>query len=66
MRNALETRPREIEGVIVSDSMFGNGYAYWVNGTKIAHIEHDDVIEVRLTRSEIRERRPAVQGRRSG
>jgi hypothetical protein len=60
-RSDLENHLREIEGVIVSDSMFGHGAAYWVNGTEIAHFESDEVIEVRLTRLEIRERRPAFK-----
>ena len=60
-RSDLENRLREIAAVIVSDSMFGHGNAYWVNGTEIAHFESDDVIEVRLTRPEIRERRPAFK-----
>lgn len=41
--------------------MFGGGAAYWVNGKEIAHFETHDVIEVRLTRAVIRERRAALK-----
>ena len=52
--------------------MFGTGDAYWCNGKEIAHFESDTVIEVRLTKAEIRERRerleadPRVELRPSG
>jgi hypothetical protein len=61
VRGDLEARLRMIEGVIVSESMFGDGDAYWVDGKEIAHFEREDVIEVRLTRQLIRERRPAFK-----
>jgi hypothetical protein len=61
VRNDLETRLGEIDGVIVSESMFRNGDGYWVNGQEIAHFERDDLIEVRLTREVIRKRRPAFK-----
>lgn len=68
----LEHRLAAIDGVEVSESMFGHGDAFWVNGKEIAHLESDRVIEVRLTRAVIRDRRPALKAdsrielRRSG
>jgi len=41
--------------------MFGTGDAYWCNGKEIAHFENDAVIEVRLTKAVIRERRDALK-----
>jgi len=72
VRSDLEARLAGIDGAVVSDSMFGHGDAYWVNGKEIAHFEGEDVIEVRLTRAVIREHRaafkadPRVQLRPSG
>jgi hypothetical protein len=60
-RRTLERRLAAIDGVSVSESMFGNGDAYWVNGKEIAHFEGVGVIEVRLTRVAIRERRPELK-----
>jgi hypothetical protein len=57
----LEHRLAAIDGVSVSESMFGNGDAYWVNSKEIAHFEGVGVIEVRLTRAVIRERRPELK-----
>jgi hypothetical protein len=60
-----------IDGVEESDSMFKNDVAYWVNGKEIAHFE-GPAIDVRLTRSVIRDRRaelkadPRVRLRASG
>jgi hypothetical protein len=41
--------------------MFGHGTAFWVNGKEIAHFEADALIEIRLTRVVIRERRAALK-----
>jgi predicted dehydrogenase len=57
----VEDRISAIDDVIVSESMFGHGDAYWVNGKEIAHFEDEGVIEVRLTRAAIRDRRPAFK-----
>jgi hypothetical protein len=56
-RKDLAARLGAIDGVIVSESMFGSGAAYWCNGKEIAHVEPDGSVEVRLTRAVIRERR---------
>jgi len=61
LRAALAGRLRRLRGIVVSESMFGNGDAYWCNGTEIAHFENDAVIEVRLTKAVIRDRRAALQ-----
>ncbi|MEY2452600.1 MAG: hypothetical protein QOD92_2174 [Acidimicrobiaceae bacterium] len=71
-RKALEGRLAEIAGVTISESMFGHGDAYWVNGKEVAHFEGPAAIEVRLTRSVISERRAMLKAdervdlRRSG
>jgi hypothetical protein len=46
----------KIEGIIESDSMFDEEMAYWVNGKEIAHFRSANAIELRLTRSIIRDR----------
>jgi len=50
-----------IDGVEVRPSAFGAGDragdAIWCNGTEIAHFDAEDVIDVRLTKAVIRERR---------
>jgi len=50
LRRALTRLP----GVTESESMFKEELAYWVHGREIAHFESDRVIDVRLTRAEIR------------
>ena len=61
LRSDLEVRIVAIDGVAVSESQFGHGDAYWVNGKEIAHFEGDGEIEIRLAKAEIRERRPAFK-----
>lgn len=61
VRDDLKARLCAIDGVMVSESMFGNGDAYWVNGKEIAHFEREGVIEVRLTRRVIRDHRAAFR-----
>jgi hypothetical protein len=39
-----------IEGVVESDGVFGDGPAFWVNGTQIAYFDGDSVLDLRLTR----------------
>jgi hypothetical protein len=41
--------------------MFGHGNAYWVHGKEVAHFESDRLLEVRLTKDEIRPRRSALK-----
>jgi hypothetical protein len=40
----------DIDGVVEGPSTFSDGDAFWVNGTQIAHLHDDDMIELRLTR----------------
>lgn len=60
-----------VDGVEESSSAFKEGPALWVNGTEIAHLDDERVIDVRLTRGLIRARRaelradPRVRLRRS-
>lgn len=57
VRRRLEDQLSAIDGVAVAESMFAPRNAYWVNGKEIAHFEGDGLIEVRLTKAVIRERR---------
>jgi hypothetical protein len=50
-----------IDGVEESESAFKNDLAYWVNGTEIAHFESDRLLDVRLTRTVIRDRRAELR-----
>jgi hypothetical protein len=49
-----------MEGVDASPSMFGDGPGWWVNGKEIAHLE-GGVLDLRLTRDEIRSRRDELR-----
>ena len=40
--------------------MFGSQNAYWCNGKEIAHFDGPNVLDLRLTRSVIRELRPEL------
>jgi hypothetical protein len=59
-RDAIAALPDVVE----SPSMFKDDLAYWVNGKEIAHFEGEDLIEIRLTRSAVRERRDALRADR--
>ena len=61
VRKHLVPLLRRIDGVVESPSAFGAGDAYWCNGTEIAHFDSADVVDLRLTRSVIRELRPALR-----
>jgi hypothetical protein len=39
-----------LDGVDESPSMFKDDLAYWLHGKEIAHLEDEDLIEIRLTR----------------
>jgi hypothetical protein len=62
VRDALRERVLGIDGVVESPSMFGAGNGFWCNGKEIAHFDSDDVVDLRLTRSVIRELRPTLHG----
>jgi hypothetical protein len=49
-----------LEGVVVSDSAFGDGPALWVGRREVAHLDGNDVVDVRLTRPLIRARKASL------
>ena len=61
LRNRLAARLGRIDGMVESPSAFGAGDAFWCNGTEIAHFDSVDVVDLRLTRSVIRELRPVLR-----
>ena len=61
LRAHVDDRLRRVRGLVVSDAMFGTGDAYWCNGKEVAHFESNTVIEVRLTKPEIRDRRERLK-----
>jgi hypothetical protein len=61
LEHTLRQRLRRVDGVIESDSMFGEEMAYWVNGKEVAHFHGDRAVELRLTRSVIRALKPALR-----
>jgi hypothetical protein len=61
LREQLEAQLVAMDGVDVGESAFGAGHGYWVNGKEVAHFDDDEVIDVRLTRIEIRRRRAALR-----
>lgn len=50
-----------IDGVVESPSMFSERPALWVNGTEIAHFDGPRLLDVRLTRGEIRATRSRLR-----
>jgi hypothetical protein len=48
-------------GVVEGESGFGPGVAFWVGATEVAHLDSDDVVDIRLTREVIRQRREALR-----
>jgi hypothetical protein len=61
MRDRVMRALAAIDGVEVSPSMFGTDDAVWCNGKEIAHFDADDVIDIRLTKAVIRERRAELR-----
>jgi hypothetical protein len=61
LQKRLAARLQRVEGVVESPSMFGAGNAFWCNGKEIAHFDAADVVDLRLTRSVIRELRPLLR-----
>jgi hypothetical protein len=60
MIDTLRDAITALDGVVESPSMFKDDLAYWVHGKEIAHFEDADLIEIRLTRSVVRERREVL------
>jgi len=60
-----------IDGVVLGEGAFSPGPALWVGRREVAHVDHDGILDVRLTRAVIREMRaelrddPRVHLRRS-
>ncbi|HEX6683021.1 MAG TPA: luciferase family protein [Candidatus Limnocylindrales bacterium] len=44
-----------VGGLVEAPSRYKDDLAYWVEGREIAHLEADDVLDLRLTRALIRE-----------
>ena len=61
MRARLQAAIAAIDGVVESESMFKADVAFWVNGKEIAHFESDRILDVRLTRSAIQQRRAELR-----
>lgn len=61
MINTLRDSIVALDGVVESPSMFKDDLAYWVHAKEIAHFENRDLIEIRLTRSVIRDRRDVLK-----
>jgi len=47
----------KIPDIVVEPSQFGGEPAFWAHGQEIVHFHDDDVVDLRLTRGEIRGRR---------
>ncbi len=60
-RERLEARLQTLPDVQRSASAFGAEDAYWVNGKEVLHFDAPDVVDVRLTRAEIRMRRQELR-----
>ena len=60
-RNRLTAGLLGIDGIVQSPSAFGEGDAFWCNGNEIAHFDAADVVDLRLTKSVIRELRAALR-----
>ncbi len=61
LRGQIERRLDTIDGLLVGESMFGHGTAYWANGKEVLHFEEQSTVEIRLTRAVIGERRPELK-----
>lgn len=57
MTSGFLARCAAIDGVALGEGAFSPGPALWVGTREVAHVDHDGVLDVRLTRAVIRERR---------
>ena len=57
LRAQLRARLLELEPLEERPSRFGGKPAFWASGREVAHFEAGDVLDLRLTRAEIRARR---------
>ncbi|HZN18525.1 MAG TPA: luciferase family protein [Micromonosporaceae bacterium] len=61
MLERLRKALARIDGVVESESYFTDAPAFWGNGKEIAHFEGESVVDIRLTRKEIRDRRTQLR-----
>ena len=61
LRREIASCIMSVDGVTLSPSGLGDADAYWVNGKEIAHFDESTVIDLRLTRTAIRARRPELK-----
>jgi hypothetical protein len=61
MIDSLRDAIAALDQVVESPSMFKDDLGYWVHGKEIAHFEGHGVIDIRLTRSVVRERREVLR-----
>jgi hypothetical protein len=50
-----------LDGAALGEGAFSPGPALWVGTREVAHVDHDGVLDVRLTRRVVREHRPALR-----
>jgi hypothetical protein len=61
MQDELMKRLGRLDGVVVAEGAFSPGPALWVGKREIAHFDGDHTLDVRLTKSVIAGRRPALR-----
>ena len=61
MSGGFLARCAAIDGVTLREGAFSPGPALWVGTREVAHVDHDGVLDVRLTRAVIRAMRPALR-----
>jgi hypothetical protein len=61
LRREIENCIMSVDEVTLSPSGLGDADAYWVNGKEIAHFDESTVVDLRLTRGVISERRPDLK-----
>lgn len=61
LRARIEQQLADVTGLQPGESMYGHGLAFWANVKEVVHFEHDNVIEIRLTRPLIRDRRQQLK-----
>jgi hypothetical protein len=61
MQDGLMERLASLDGAVVAEGAFSPGPALWVGKREIAHFDGDQTLDVRLTKSVIAGRRPALR-----
>jgi hypothetical protein len=62
LRDALCERIRRLPDVEEGESAFGPGPGFWVGGKEVVHFDAPNLVDVRLTRAEIRASRAELRG----